>query len=113
MSDFVDELKELSSAEDFFKFLEVEYDPTVVNVNRLHILKKYQGYLSRLEIPEDNDEALRDAHRAALARAHLDFTTSDARTEKLFKVFQEAGGKGFVSLDTIAPLESTPRSAPL
>jgi len=40
MSEIVNALGKLSSAEEFMNFLGVEYDQHVVNVNRLHILKR-------------------------------------------------------------------------
>ncbi|WP_413205268.1 nitrogenase-stabilizing/protective protein NifW [Rhodospirillum sp. A1_3_36] len=108
MGTFMRELKSLSDAEEFFDFLDIEYDEHLVDVNRLHILKKYQTYLEQTEVDETNDDALRSAHRACLARAHMDFTTTDARTEKLFKVFKEEQGKAFVGLDAIEPLGGEP-----
>jgi nitrogenase-stabilizing/protective protein len=104
MSTFAAELKSLIDAEDFFEFLDVEYDEHVVDVNRLHILKKYQTYLEKTDLTGADDAGLRSAHRASLARAYMDFTTSNAATEKLFKVFKDEQAKAFVGLDAIEPL---------
>ena len=38
-SEFELDLQELSSAEDFLEYFGIAYDPSVVQVNRLHILK--------------------------------------------------------------------------
>ncbi len=48
MSLIVEKLKGLSSAEEFFATLEVDYDPKVVAVSRLHILKR-MGQLLELD----------------------------------------------------------------
>jgi len=49
-----EELAELSSAEDFLEFFGVEYDPSVVHVNRLHILQRFHDYLAEAgELPQE------------------------------------------------------------
>lgn len=87
-------LKDLSSAEDFLTFFGVPYDARVVQVNRLHILKRFTQYLQREPRSGDTDEIEMFRHyRAQLQQAYLDFTTSTAAREKVFKVFQDADGQ--------------------
>ena len=43
---YATELKGASSAEDFFALLQVDYDAKVINVARLHILKRMSEYLA-------------------------------------------------------------------
>ena len=83
-----DDLESLESAEDFLNYFELEYDPSVVQVNRLHILQRYHNYLAQSEeaLPED-EEAKREVYKRLLTRAYQDFVESDALTEKVFKVF--------------------------
>ena len=96
-----DAMEELSSAEDFLDFFGVAYDPSVVHVNRLHILQRFHDYLANNPAP-DHDEVARTAHyRAFLERAYADFTQSDAVTEKVFAVFRKASGEAFVPLGAI------------
>ena len=86
-------LKALSSAEDFMVFFAIPYEERVVQVNRLHILKRFYQYLHKAEGLAGLDEvAMFSRYRALLARAYQDFTTSNAVTEKVFKVFQDAQG---------------------
>ncbi|AKH21720.1 nitrogenase-stabilizing/protective protein NifW [Sedimenticola thiotaurini] len=88
-SEFDLDLDELSSAEDFLEYFGVAYDPAVVHVNRLHILQRFHDYLDGVaEMPLD-DEARRALYAQQLSRAYDDFVASDARTEKVFKVFRQ------------------------
>jgi nitrogenase-stabilizing/protective protein len=85
--DFALDLDELSSAEDFLEYFEIEYAPAVVQVNRLHILQRFHDYLAGVE-EMPGDTAKRWAlHADLLAVAYQDFVTSDAATEKVFRVF--------------------------
>ena len=96
------ELKELSSAEDFLAVFGIETDPQVVSVNRLHILKRFHDYLETDEAGPEAGEDWRGYYARQLGRAYMDFVASDARTEKVFKVFRTQRRKpGFVPLDSL------------
>ena len=82
------DLEELSSAEDFLDYFELEYDPKVVHVNRLHILQRFHDYLDHADNLPEEETPRRAAYQSLLKRAYADFVTSDALTEKVFKVFQ-------------------------
>jgi len=83
-----EELAELSSAEDFLEFFAVAFDPAVVHVNRLHILQRFHDYLADAgELPQEY-AARYDTCAGLLASAYSDFVKSDARTEKVFRVFR-------------------------
>ena len=85
----LDELKRLSAAEEFFKYLDVEYDPNVVNVARLHILKRMGQYLKG-EQGESSDEDLRTRCKQHLETAYADFVASSPIAERVFKVHKDA-----------------------
>lgn len=104
---FTESLEELVSAEDFLDFFEIPYDPSVVHVNRLHILQRFHDYLGKQapNMPPD-EEQQRGIYRLWLERAYLDFVTSNALNEKVFAVFQHVdkpggGSTSFVSLDKV------------
>lgn len=80
-------LEDLESAEDFLHYFGVAFDPAVVHVNRLHILRRYHDYLARAGDLPVAEDAQRAVYTALLARAYQDFVESDALTEKVFKVF--------------------------
>ncbi|MGB5277962.1 MAG: nitrogenase-stabilizing/protective protein NifW [Gammaproteobacteria bacterium] len=86
-SELVLDMDELTSAEDFLDYFEIGYDPSVVHVNRLHILQRFHDYIEQAgELPENEDE-LREVYRGLLSSAYEDFVNSDALTEKVFRVF--------------------------
>ncbi|MEZ5581845.1 MAG: nitrogenase-stabilizing/protective protein NifW [Candidatus Competibacteraceae bacterium] len=92
-------MAELESAEDFLQYFEIAFDPAVVQVNRLHILQRFHDYLKKGTPPED-EAALRAYYTQWLQQAYQDFVTSDARTEKVFKVFRDNPREVFVPLDS-------------
>ena len=79
-------LEELVSAEDFLNYFGIEYEPSVVQVNRLHILQRFHNYLSKVSLSED-EAARRVVYTTLLQQAYQDFVKSDALTEKVFRVF--------------------------
>lgn len=98
-----DDLEELSSAEDFLQYFEIDYEQSVVHVNRLHILQRFHNYISDAEVnmPENEDEK-RSLYKTLLTKAYQDFVTSDAVTEKVFKVFRmHEPQQTFVSLEQL------------
>ncbi|WP_298427503.1 nitrogenase stabilizing/protective protein NifW [Rhodoblastus sp.] len=88
------DLGKLSSAEDFFNYLEIPFEPSVVHVSRLHILRRMGQYLKGSEVDGAFD-GLDDSEIKAMCRAHLeqayqDFIASSPIQERLFKVHKEA-----------------------
>lgn len=102
MEDFLQQLKNLSSAEDFLQFFGVPHDPSVVNVSRLHILKRFFQYIRQANLaPNANEVQMFSVYRDLLAKAYGDFVTSTPAKEKVFKVFQDVGGRQHVSLESL------------
>ena len=98
-AEFERELQELSSAEDFLNHFEIDFDPKVVHVNRLHILQRFHDYLEK-DPKEPAGEADCEAYyKGFLHKAYEDFKQSDALTEKVFKVLQPQ--TGFVPLELV------------
>ncbi|HYD32151.1 MAG TPA: nitrogenase-stabilizing/protective protein NifW [Azospirillaceae bacterium] len=105
MSSFQDDLDDLESAEDFLRYFGIPYDPRVVHVNRLHILQRLRDYLDKEDgLDALAEDARRARYKALLELAYGDFVTSNAITEKVFKVHKEqakAQEGRFVSLDSL------------
>ena len=87
-SEFELDLDELSSAEDFLEYFGIDFDPSVVHVNRLHILQRFHDYIDGVEAMPEEDEEKRELYAGLLNSAYNDFVQSDALTEKVFKVFR-------------------------
>ncbi|WP_036263293.1 nitrogenase stabilizing/protective protein NifW [Methylocapsa aurea] len=90
MSETLKTLQTLSSAEDFFKLLEVPYDPDKVNVVRMHIMKRMGQYLATEDLEGLPDNIVRQRCQTTLERAYEDFQKSDPLKERVFKVLKEA-----------------------
>lgn len=102
MDGLIQRLKGLSSANEFLEFFGIEYEPRVVDVNRLHILKRFYQYLHRsTDLAGLDDVEMFRRYRELLLRAYLDFTTSTPAKEKVFKVFQDADGTRHVTLESL------------
>jgi nitrogenase-stabilizing/protective protein len=108
----LEELGQLSAAEDFFHFLDVPYEVGIVQVARLHILRRMGQYLKGSE-HDGAFEGLGETEIRALCRTHLDqayrdFVESSPIQERLFKVHKDAvapkpePAKPFVPLAALA-----------
>ena len=95
------QIQGFSAAEEFFDYFNISYDPAVVHVNRLHILKRFNQYLAHSPVPDDLDaSSALEALKAHLTQAYEDFVQSSAQKEKVFKVFQDQDAKS-ISLDSM------------
>lgn len=96
-------MEELVSAEDFLDFFNIEYEPSVVHVNRLHILQRFHDYIGKSDVEDlETEEEQREAYIVMLKQAYQDFVESDSYTEKVFKVFHmHEPQQTFVSIDNL------------
>lgn len=78
----------LKDAEEYFNFFSLPYDPKILNINRLHILRKFSEIVQSREKGQDEAQTLA-TYRQALQTAYDLFLTSSSVEQKLFKVFQE------------------------
>lgn len=103
-TDVLGKLKGYSSAEDFFKGLGVDYEPSVLSVARLHILKRMGEYLGGDDLDGLPDRVVVARCRSYLERAYQDFVASSPLEQRVFKVLKEAvapPGQSFVGLDEL------------
>lgn len=103
-TDVLGKLKKLSSAEDFFDALGLPFDPAVLSVARLHILKRMGEYLAGDDLEGIPDRVVIARCRSYLERAYEDFVTSGPLQQRVFKVLKDAvkpAGTDFVSIDEL------------
>ena len=102
MSSILDTLNGLSAAEEFFSALDVSFDQSILNISRLHILKRFNEYIEKSNL-EDIDHNMKfEVCRDALTRAYNDFIKSNGVKERVFKVFNhESSFSGFVPIDSL------------
>ncbi|MBI5406433.1 MAG: nitrogenase-stabilizing/protective protein NifW [Nitrospirae bacterium] len=91
MSDLWGRFDKLVNAEDFLDFFEIPYDSWVVDVNRLHVLKKFSLYKQEIDREDSGmtSEERFARYREAMRKAYETFLTSTAPEQRLFKVFQQ------------------------
>lgn len=82
------QFNQLKDAEEYFQFFDLPYDPQILNINRLHILRKF-SQLVQAEDKTQSEAQLLSAYRKALQTAYDLFLTSSGVEQKLFKVFQD------------------------
>lgn len=104
MTQTLSQFDQLVDAEEYFEFFKLPYDSQIVNVNRLHILKKFSQYIQEIDAssPALSEEDKLSQYRAALQQAYEVFLSSTPIEQKLFKVFNERP-KGVVLLKEINP----------
>ncbi|NER84036.1 MAG: nitrogenase-stabilizing/protective protein NifW [Leptolyngbya sp. SIO1D8] len=84
------QFNQLKDAEEYFEFFNLPYDPQVVNINRLHILRKFSQLTRSMdEDKSQSEEQLLLAYRKALQVSYNLFINSSGVEQKLFKVFQD------------------------
>ena len=111
MSKVLSDLEKLHAAEDFFSYLKIDYDPEVLRVCRLHILKRMGKYLDGMDFAGASEDLIFAGAQETLARAYQDFVSSRPIEQRVFKVLQEhdpnrpakveEAAKGFVPLDSL------------
>jgi len=95
----LDQLKQLSAAEDFFAALDVAYEPERLRVIRLHVLRRMGDYLRQQDFAGQDDAAVRETCRQFLSRAYDDLIQSGPLEQRVFKVLKDA----------VKPAEPAPR----
>lgn len=102
----LDRVNKASSAEEIFALLGVDYDPKIVNVARLHILKRMGQHLAKEQFAGAAEAEIAARCKAILEQAYADFVASSPIDQRVFKVLKDAVAEpkrpaGFVPLSTL------------
>lgn len=96
-----------TDAEDYFAVLDVGFDPAIVAVKRLHILKRFSAEVAAIDAERgpvgsdpDPEERLA-AYRNALDSAYGTFIIAGALEHRLFKVLADHAPEQVVAVDAI------------
>ena len=101
MTSLTNDLEALSSAEEFFAYFGLDYDPRVLAASRLHILKRFHDNLAAVAgLAALDDVAQRAAYREQLSRAYATFVGGSALTMRVFPRLREPRG-AFVALSAV------------
>ncbi len=91
----LDAFRRAGTAEEYFAALGITYDPRVLAVSRLHILRHFGAQAAQIE-PEHaggagaaTDETVLAAYRRALQSSYDAFTSAGALDHRLFKVLRD------------------------
>jgi nitrogenase-stabilizing/protective protein len=85
----VSRLQAASCAEDFFAELDVAFDPIILRVARLHILKKMGEELSSESLAGLTDDEARSRLAGILTRAYRSFEVASPLKQRVFKVLRD------------------------
>ncbi len=92
MNTVIARLRQLSAAEEFFAELGVPFEQKVLDIHRLHILKRFNELLAAEDLAAEDrgggDVAARC--RACLERAYGAFAAAGAAAPKTLKLFRRA-----------------------
>lgn len=102
----LDRLNKASSAEEIFALLGVDYDPKIVNVARLHILKRMGQHLAKEQFADATEAEVAARCKVMLEQAYADFVASSPIDQRVFKVLKDAVAEpkrpaAFVPLSTL------------
>ena len=91
MTGTLSHFNQITDAEKYFEFFQLPYNPQIVNVNRLHILKKFSQYKHEIDTksPDLSDAEKLSQYCDALQEAYELFLRSTPLEQKLFKVFND------------------------
>ncbi len=98
-ADWLQDLAEMESAEDFLAYFDIAYDPSVVQVNRLHILKRFHQLLEAARAR--NELLTRERYAELLERAYQDFVAHSALELRVMQVHRRAAGIATLPLQSI------------
>jgi len=95
----LEEFYELTDAEDYFDFFDLEYDASLVNVKRFHILKEYGALIKTgMFNLKDDEERLLDFLKYSLLKVYGEFANGYAPSAAdVWNMFEDGKLSGCMS----------------
>lgn len=93
---------ELRNAEDYFEFFEIDYDKSLINVKRFHILKEYGSLIKKGidNIPDENQ--LLDFLKFSLLKVYGDYKNGhNPSAAEVWGAFENGQISGCMSCTTV------------
>jgi nitrogenase-stabilizing/protective protein len=99
MKKSLDEFYNLTDAEDYFDFFDLDYDQSLVNVKRFHILREYGTLIKKgFEGFKDHEEQLLDFLKFSLLKVYGDFQNGHAPSAaEVWNMFKDGKLSGCLS----------------
>ena len=89
----LDEFYDITDAEEYFEFFDLEYDEALVNVKRFHILRKFGEMVDKIKTLDEPEEKLYDLYKFALISVYENFKHGyNPTAAEIFKMFEREGG---------------------
>ena len=83
--EWMEDMADLSSAEEFFELFEVPFDPERMMAVRLHVLTDFHQYIQTIDKDDFGEQELFEAYQKALKMAWEIHANSDAAIRKRFE----------------------------
>ncbi|MBI4666233.1 MAG: hypothetical protein HY751_07485 [Nitrospinae bacterium] len=102
-------LADMETAEDFFCYLSVPFDPDRLNVTRTLVLRRFREYLGQIDACHGDapDEKKREWYAEALARAYEDFDKSVTPESRKY-LYAQTGAKTCACHGSCSQIQSQP-----
>ena len=98
----IEEFYDLTDAEDYFEFFDLEYDKQLINVKRFHILKEYGSMIkTAFDNLKDDEPRLLDFLKFSLLRVYADYLSGHAPSAaEVWEMFKDGEPKGCLACVT-------------
>jgi nitrogenase-stabilizing/protective protein len=108
----LEEFNEITDAEEYFEFFDIEYNEQLVSVKRFHILRKFGEMIEKTkEMNIEGEEKLLDFYKFALITVYKNFENGyNPSAADIWRMYDNPIGCVNVTLDELGEVESVQSS---